>query len=206
MPEFICGSCGARALAPDSYLQFDASQPGTYERILRLEPYVSPCGRCGAPVVTAFSTLYTDHRNRFAVRLTPDGFRVPLYAGPLDYTLRDTDLVMDFREKILLLTNGLNDIAVEALKLKSMVANPETPFIDLLCMDIKEDRLIMRGLLEEGEDILFNSPMELYERLARNVPEEIHPAGFATVDQLWLDRVIHPENSYRIVDGNQLPN
>lgn len=204
MPEYICGSCGARALAPDTVLQFNASRPGVYERIMRLKPYVSPCGCCGAPVVTPFSSLYVDEKRRFAVRFTPDGFRVPLYAGPLEYTLRDTELIMDFREKILLFTHDLDDVVVETLKRRSMEANPETPFIDLLCMDVKEDRLIMRGLVEASEDISFNSPMELYRRLARTVPPDVHPVGFATVDQLWLDRIIHPENTYRIVDGQQL--
>ena len=72
-------------------------------------------------------------------------------------------------------------------------------------MDIKEDRLIMRGLVEEGDDILFNSPMELYSHLAARIPPDLHPAGFETVDQLWLDRVIQPGSSYRIIDGMQRP-
>lgn len=186
MPDYFCDFCGAHAEVADECLQLDASVPGTYEQVLALAPYMAECSKCGAMVLVPRASLYTDNQHGFAVRVRPSGFRTPLYTGPLDYTLRETPLLLEFREKVLLLTHGLDDVAVELLKLKTLQANPKNEFVDVVCLDVKPDHLEMRGVSRGGRSVAFNTPIELYASLAQTVPPAVHPRGFATVDLSWL--------------------
>lgn len=186
MPDYFCDFCGAHAEVADECLHLDASVPGTYEKVKELEPYMAACSQCGATVVVPRASLYVDNRRGFAVRVRPSGFRTPLYTGPLDYTLRETQLLLEFREKVVLLTHGLDDVAVEVLKLRTLAANPESEFIDVVCLDVKKDYLMMRGISRSGRSVAYNTPMELYASVAKTVPPGMHPEGFATVDLDWL--------------------
>lgn len=190
MPGFVCEHCGARAEVADTCLHFDAAQPEAYTKVVNLEPYTAECGRCGATVVVPRPTLYVDHERRFAVRVRPSGFRMPLYTGPLDYTLRETQLLLEFREKIILLTHGLDDLAVELLKVKTLKANPESAFDDILLVDVHEDYLQMSGMRCRHPSVTFNSPLELYESVREAVPDAWRPEGFATVDIPWVQERI----------------
>lgn len=191
MADYFCEKCKAHAEVSDECVHLDASAPDAYEAASFLLPFVTVCPRCGHPIAVPRPCIYTDHDRRFAVRMRPSGFRTPLYTGPLDYTLRDTQLLLEFREKVLLLTAGYDDVAVELLKARTQDANPKTRFVDIICMDIGPDYLRMEALLWDKRTLSYNSPVELYESVRKDVPDSWRPVGFATVDSSWLaDRLM----------------
>ena len=186
MADYFCDFCGAHAEVDDECLHLDASRPDAYRQVVEMQPYTAACGRCGAPVVVPRPTLYTDRERGFAVRMRPSGFRSPLYTGPLDYTLRETPFLLEFREKVMLLSNGFDDVTVELLKRKTVEANPKEDFVDIVCMGVQKDHLQMRGIRTDRNSIPFNTPLELYESVLAAKPEGLDPEGFAQVDQDWL--------------------
>lgn len=188
MPDYYCDFCRAPAEVADRALHLDAADPSALEQVLTMLPFAAVCGSCGSPLLIPRAALYTDRRRGFAVRLRPSGFRMPLYAGPLDGVLRDTQLLLEFREKVLLLSRGLNDLAIELLKVRTIEANAETetPLADIVCTDTAPGHLEMRGITRTGDMISYCAPIELYEAARSAVPDSWQPHGFATVDMAWM--------------------
>ena len=186
MADYFCDNCRALAVLADTCVRLDAADPEVYAAATGLLPFAAICEHCGSPIIVPRPSIYIDHDRQFAVRLRPSGFRMPLYDGPLDYTLRDTQLLLDFREKVLLLSHGCDDVAVEFLKQQTKKANPEVNFVDIICAAVEKDHLQMQGILLDGSTLAYNSPVELYEAARAAVPDDWHPAGFAEVSAAWI--------------------
>lgn len=180
MCRFICPHCHAVAL-------LDVSRPPVMlreddrEATLRLEPFFVPCGRCGQPVAPPCSAAYIG--NGFTVRLVAPGFRVPK-APDGCVVLRETDNLLSFREKILVLDAGYDDRAVEILKLITEAANGGGAH-SLLVMDATKEELVFSAQDSEGAELLFRSPRALHDRV-RSQLEDMEPdTGFQRVDRAW---------------------
>lgn len=99
--------------------------PKLKEKIFNEEIFVWTCPECGAKVFIPFGTLYHDMKNKFMLFFSHDDpeegkyepFEVPSAFGLEDeYTFRTVYGLINFKEKILIMESGLNDIAVEKLK------------------------------------------------------------------------------------------
>ena len=187
MADYFCENCHAHAEVADACVRLNAAQPGAYDAATSLLPFAAICEHCGSPIIVPRPSIYIDHDRRFAVRLRPSGFRMPLYDGPLDYTLRDTQLLLDFREKVLLLSRGYDDVAVEFLKQQTKKANPETGFVDIVLTDVQEDYLQMQGILPDAHTSAY---LSMSSSLRRTVSRpmfasvvswlRLHPCAFSS--------------------------
>lgn len=101
------------------------SNPELREKILNGELFTFHCPHCGKETIVPHAVLYHDMEHKFAVLLTfkPDGFDY----GPLDIPAPPDNMVeeykfrvvfnwSDLKEKILILEQELNDIAIERFK------------------------------------------------------------------------------------------
>lgn len=187
MPTYKCTACGATAQVPSSI-------PGATFRekdlgpVLAFRPFTASCGKCSAAVLAPVPAVYIGEN--FAVRLTPAGF-APMEDVPPPGSLRilrDTTDVLAFREKVLLLTAGIDDRAVELLKVITMKSNEDTGLQDLLVLDLDDEALHLSGVNRNGEDILYGSPLELYENVLAQIPQDgsWDTNGYAAVDVHWI--------------------
>lgn len=99
--------------------------PKLKEKIFNEEIFVWTCPECGAKVFIPFGTLYHDMKNKFMLFFShddPEEGKYEPFEGPSafgledEYTFRAVYGLINFKEKILIMESGLNDIAVEKLK------------------------------------------------------------------------------------------
>lgn len=195
MKELIdCPKCGAQ-FPFETAPVMDA--PG---RILDLSAFHAACPECGAGLMLPYPSVYHDAGKRIMIRFIPHGFdRSDLPADLPEpgagYTLRTVHSAHSLREKVLIFEHGLDDRAIELLKILTIQQNPERfdlkdPDV-LLLADADEETLSFFALAKDGNDFILKTPLGLYEQMRAELaalPEE--PAnGFETVDSGWvLDR------------------
>lgn len=129
--------------------------PELKKKIFSEEIFIWTCPKCGARVFIPFGTLYHDLSHKFMIFFShteegeekdydmwtmPKG--IDLYKK---YTLRIVKGLMYFKEKILILENGLNDIAVE--KLKYTFTHHTDPY-----MAQNDQRLYFEGITKPDKD------------------------------------------------------
>lgn len=99
--------------------------PELREKIFNEEIFIWTCPKCGTKVFVPFGTIYHDMRHRFMIFFSHDvpenddknkSFQIPEEFGLKGYTFRAVYGLLNFKEKILIMENELNDIAVEKLK------------------------------------------------------------------------------------------
>lgn len=98
--------------------------PELRDKLFSGELFVWKCPECGEYRFALYPTLYHDMKNRFMIFFDPDEeadykytpFKMPLPEGMEDYTVRRVFGYMNFKEKIVMLEDGVNDIAIERFK------------------------------------------------------------------------------------------
>lgn len=99
--------------------------PELKEKIFNEEIFIWTCPKCGATVYVPFGTLYHDMKNHFMIFFShedPEESKYELFEMPngigieKGYTFRAVYGIFNFKEKIMILENGLNDISIEKLK------------------------------------------------------------------------------------------
>lgn len=177
--RFTCPHCCAVALLDTARpaLRLDGSG---LEAVLRLEPFQVPCGVCGRPVSPPVPAIFAG--DGFAVRLLAAGFEAPDAPQGVP-VLRDTEDLLSFREKVLLLTAGYDDRAVELLKLMTEEAN-EGALTGLVALDATDEDIVFSAADDKGAEILFRSPRALHDRLASHLPGP-SDTEFVRVDRSW---------------------
>ncbi len=152
------------------------------------------CPNCGESVLVVQPCLYHDMSNRFMVWLWPeDGVPPKASTGPIPgYTLRLTDSLNSFREKIRVLEYGLDDRAVELMKLLLyMQLDRDLDVVELLFHELDETagELRFAAVLSDGSEQYASMPGELYRRLREDVEAWLFtPSGdFAKIDVKWAE-------------------
>jgi hypothetical protein len=99
--------------------------PELKEKIFNEEIFIWTCPKCGAKVFIPLGTIYHDMRHHFMIFFSQDvsekggknePFQIPEEFGLEGYSFRAVYGLLNFKEKILIMENDLNDIAVEKLK------------------------------------------------------------------------------------------
>lgn len=99
--------------------------PEMKEKILNEEIFKWTCPHCGTTIFINYGTLYHDMSHRFMIFYAPkeqdDKKREPVevpkaFGLEKDYSFREVNDLLLFKEKIMIVDSGLNDIAVEKLK------------------------------------------------------------------------------------------
>lgn len=150
------------------------------------------CPNCGETVLAVHPCLYHDMANQFMVWLWPEEGEAPhAQFDPLaGYTLRRVDSLNAFREKINVLECGLDDRAVEIMKLLLFAQlNRDLDVVELLfhALDDRTGELRFVAVLSDGAEQYAAMPGATYQRLREDVEDYLYTPGadFAVIDMAW---------------------
>lgn len=190
----MCRACGATL--PVTVVQ-SVFGPDDTEDVLSLVPFFTNCPKCGEPELQAvYSCVWADEDRKLAVRLIVPGGGILEWPGaPEGSQLRNTFDILTFREKVLLWDAGYDDRIVEMMKLLGAKSEDETeaPLVVSLAVAADSSSILMQGYRADGTDLQYRAPRELYEKIRREIPEEVLAAdGFTTVDGEWASERVRP--------------
>ena len=123
--SLTCPECGSREEITIWETINVSLDPSLRNKVLSKELFVHKCSKCGTGIFIASGILYHDMENKFMLNyneLPPseidyEGIEMPSEFCLNDvYTYRCVYGFNNFREKILILENGLNDIVIERIK------------------------------------------------------------------------------------------
>lgn len=150
------------------------------------------CPNCGVSSLVVDSCLYHDMSNQFMVWLSPEGKPQGVDGiNPLAaYTLRYVEDLNSFREKINVLERGLEDRAVELMKLLLLFQlQKDLDVVELLFHDLneREGSFTFVAVLSDGVEQYISMPGDTYQRLAADVSERLflNSREFQKIDLHW---------------------
>ncbi len=166
--------------------------PELRARVQDLSCFRVKCPNCGETALVVQPCLYHDMSNRFMVWLWPEEQDVPKAAfDPITgYTLRLVDSLNSFREKINILEHGLDDSAIELMKLLLyMQLNKDMDVVELLFheLDVRTGEMRFAAVLSDGAEQYVSMPGSLYQRLSDDVENYLFTVSgnFARIDMEW---------------------
>lgn len=155
------------------------------------------CPNCGETVLAVHPCLYHDMANQFMVWLWPEEGQAPrAQFDPLaGYTLRRVDSLNAFREKINVLECGLDDRAVEMMKLLLFAQlNCDLDVVELLfhALDERTGELRFVAVLSDGAEQYAAMPGAVYQRLREDAETYLYTPGgdFTVVDMAWANSAL----------------
>lgn len=155
------------------------------------------CPNCGETVLAVHPCLYHDMANQFMVWLWPEEGQAPrAQFDPLaGYTLRRVDSLNAFREKINVLECGLDDRAVEMMKLLLFAQlNRDLDVVELLfhALDERTGELRFVAVLPDGAEQYAAMPGAAYQRLREDAETYLYTPGgdFTVIDMAWANSAL----------------
>lgn len=155
------------------------------------------CPNCGETALAVHPCLYHDMANQFMVWLWPEEGQAPrAQFDPLaGYTLRRVDSLNTFREKINVLECGLDDRAVEMMKLLLFAQlNRDLDVVELLfhALDERTGELRFVAVLSDGAEQYAAMPGAVYQRLREDAETYLYTPGgdFTVVDMAWANSAL----------------
>lgn len=171
--------------------------PELRQKVKDLSCFRVKCPNCGETVLAVHPCLYHDMSNQFMVWLWPEEEAAPRAEfDPLaGYTLRIVDSLNAFREKIAILERGLDDRAVELMKLLLLMQlNHDLDVVELLFHELDERTGDLRfaAVLSDGAEQYAAMPGAVYQRLRGDVETYLYTpsAGFACIDMKWAQEAL----------------
>lgn len=182
--------------------------PELREKIFNEELFLWECPKCGAKVFIPYGTIYHDMSHKFMLfyqheEMDDKKYKPLLFPNEMgldeDYTLRMVCGLQKLREKIRILENGLNDIAIERMKYMIIrLFNPEIAergyylfFMGVNNNSTKEHEYgtIFFGYYDENHQTKARDySMDMYyeECLACEVDLRMKVTGCQCVDDGWI--------------------
>jgi hypothetical protein len=167
-------------------------QPEMRDRVRDLSCFRWVCPVCGKTSLVVDACLYHDMSEAFMVWLLPDGKPTDAPAAtPLaDYQLRYVTDMNSFREKIAVLELGLDDRALEIMKLLLLVQlQTDLDVVELLFhgLDDRTGTFTFVAVLSDGAEQYVTMPGTTYTKIALDVAERLRTDSrtFIKVDLNW---------------------
>lgn len=194
---FTCPQCGEDgSLQVWNSLNVDL-QPEVRQKVEDLSMFEWICPNCGKTSLVLHPCLYHDMSNEFMVWFAPDNeVQNGANFAQLDrYTLRTTHTPNEFREKINLLERGLDDRAMELVKLILLMQleRDGMDIVDLVFHDLGKDGQFEFVLVHpDGVEQYVQLPSQMYQKLARDVRHYIQTPqrSFETIDLNWAQEAL----------------
>ncbi len=197
--QFVCPHCkNTREREVLQRINVDL-QPEMRAKVQDLSCFEWRCPICGKTSLVIDPCLYHDMSAAFMVWLSPDGAGdAPDASGvqPLtDYTLRQVETLNAFREKIMILEQGLDDRAVELMKLVlAMQLQRSFDIVDLVLhhLDERDGSFTFAVVLSDGAEQYVTMQGDTYRKIAQDVQERLFtPArNFVKIDMNWATETL----------------
>ncbi|MCQ5128792.1 CpXC domain-containing protein [Butyricicoccus faecihominis] len=171
--------------------------PEMREKVRDLSLFRVKCPNCGETVLAVHPCLYHDMSNGFMVWLWNEEEPVPTADfDPLaGYKLREVETMNAFREKIAVLELGLDDRAVEIMKLLLLMRlRHDLDVVELVFheLDARTGDFRFVAVLSDGVEQYAAMPGALYQRLKQDVEERLFTSAknFTRVDMDWAAQAL----------------
>ena len=171
--------------------------PELRAKVQDLSVFRVKCPNCGETLLAVHPCLYHDMANQFMVWLWTEDGQVPKAEfDPLaGYTLRVTDSLNTFREKINILERGLDDRTIEIMKLLLFAQlNRDLDVVELLFHELDERTGDFRfvAVLSDGAEQYAAMPGAAYQRLHADVETYLYTPGgeFSRIDMTWAHQAL----------------
>ena len=183
--------------------------PELRKRVLNAQAFIYTCPECGSRILVGNSLLYHDAQHRFIIffdmERPADNHYQPLKLSKSiiedypDYTFRYVTGIMELHEKILILENGLSDVAIE--RMKYMYAHYSNPEIarkgykirfanynpgDKDSSEFGSLRFLYRDSNDDVNGIKVTTDLYYDFKLAVKLDPRMHPQGCVMVDEGWI--------------------
>ncbi|MDY3619344.1 CpXC domain-containing protein [Agathobaculum sp.] len=192
-----CPHCQAEnEVKPLDHINIDRT-PELRQKVQDLSCFRTECPNCGETVLAVQPCLYHDMSNQFMVWLWPEEETAPRAEfDPLaGYKLRIVDSLNAFREKISVLELGLDDRAVELMKLLLfMQLKHDLDVVEILFheFDPRTGDFRFVAVLSDGAEQYAAMPGAAYRKLARDVEERLftQSGDFVRIDLEWAAQAL----------------
>lgn len=168
-----------------------------FARVQDLSYFRVKCENCGESMLTLQNVLYHDVANAFMVWLwTEEEMPPKAQFDPLaQYTLRVTSDFNAFREKLRVLTIGLDDRAVEMMKmLLFMQLKHDLDVVEIVFHEIDGQTGDFRfaAVLSDGVEQYAAMPNALYQKLRQDIDERLFTSSqdFLAIDMQWAGEAL----------------
>lgn len=180
-----------------SHINIDRN-PELRSKVQDLSCFRVKCPNCGETVLAVYPCLYHDMVGQFMVWLWPEEEQSAPHADfdPLaGYTLRIVDSLNAFREKINILDLGLDDRAVEMMKLLLfMRLKHDLDVVEVLFheLDNRTGDFRFVAVLSDGVEQYAAMPGSIYQQLRTDIEERLFTSGknFARIDLQWAGEAL----------------
>lgn len=185
----VCERTPLTRISPDR-------DPAVRDQVQDLSLFRWQCPNCGTTMLVEDPCLYHDISGQFMVWLAPDGKKPE--TGQFDplsgYVLRYVDDLNTFREKINILERGLDDRAVEIMKLVLFLQlQHDLDIVELVFHELDDRTADFRfaAVLSDGAEQYVAMPGATYQRIAQDVQERMYtPRDFVKVDMHWAAQAL----------------
>lgn len=186
--------------------------PELRDKVFSGELFLWECPHCGYKMLLPFDTLYHDMKHKFMLFFSFDDKDVEDKYAPVkmpnapevlsdEYTIRWVYGFDNFREKIVLLELGLDDVVIERMKyMQSHIVHPEIAekgyHLLLGGVNREDEELSEYGSIffifrdDEGKTMHIVLPMDMYyeHRLACEIDPRMKLGDCRCVDEGWISR------------------
>ena len=204
-----CVRCGHNGEFDHWDLADVGDTPGLREKLFNDDFFVYTCPECGFRTFVMYSTVYMDPGHSFAIAFDfrpNEGFdytplRISEFEGLDGFITRYVTGHDRLKEKVLILEQGLNDVAIERMKyMMTHIVRPEmhAKGYELRFEGVNPDAWSFSDLgkmtfsyeNEDEETLLMSVPMDLYYEycLACELDPRMHPVGCICVDNGWMSK------------------
>jgi hypothetical protein len=200
--EITCPGCGEPGTREMQKRVCISKHPEIKDDIISGSYFEWKCPKCEKRFFIDDVFLYNDDEHKFMVYYVP-GFREDVLKVPTviktdaDYDtqhsiLRVASSFIGFVEKIRILEEGLDDRAIEAVKVLYSAAFSEANGEDVYNMlfeETGESGALCFAVFLEDEDFIIEIPLKAYEETKKNFSAVLHEPEekvFLRIDQEWL--------------------
>lgn len=187
--------CCPHCQAEQSYPALPALDPSMRTQIQDLSCFRIQCPNCGQTMLALQPCLYHDREARFMVWLAPERENLPDFPCPIGYVLRCVCDLNSFREKINVLECGLDDRAVELMKLLLLgQLRHDLDVVELVfhALDAPGRAIRFAAVLSDGAEQYAAMPLSVYQQLLDDVTTYLYTSrqGFVCIDLAWASETL----------------
>lgn len=195
--------------------------PKLRENILNGRMFNFFCDLCGHPFMISYPVLYSDIKKEFMVYYYPETTKNQIGERFFDIEAQDkyapirkrlTSTYNEFREKIVVMESGLNDMAVEVTKAvlaEAAAKNTDSEVNEgYFSLYDKEQKIIGYTFFvgEENKKIVRSVDMEIYRRsqllVKRLAKKERNTKSFIRIDHDWAEKIMERYEKYGSDDNS----
>lgn len=195
--KILCPHCQCESEVKKKQNLNTEQDENAYARVQDLSYFRVKCENCGESMLALQDVLYHDVSNAFMVWLWTQDTQPPrAQFDPLaQYVLRTTTDLNAFREKLRILTIGLDDRAVELMKvLLFMQLKHDLDVVELVFHEIDGQTGDFRfaAVLSDGVEQYAAMPGALYQKLRQDAQERLFTSAtdFLTIDMQWASEAL----------------